>query len=193
VARKLALAVAATPRAAIEGSFERHVSPNWRELTGSNSGGRWGPPGKYSVLYLGRPRSSIAVEAYRHLVDPFADHGMTGDMVAPRLLLTCTVSVTEILDLRAEEAQRGVGLSDDDLTSPVGAYTACQGVGRVAHQLGLHGIIAPAATALGETLALFEQHLPAAELPTLTGQATWDVLPADPRRLRLIKESEEPA
>ena len=84
MARKLVLAVAAGPRTAIQGSFERHVSANWRELTGSNSGGRWGPPGIYSVLYLGRPRSSVAVEAYRHLVDPFAEDGMTGDMVAPR-------------------------------------------------------------------------------------------------------------
>jgi hypothetical protein len=182
VPRQLALAVAAAPRTAVDGRFERHVSFNRRELTGSPSGGRWGPRGAYSVLYLGRPRPSVTVEAYRHLVDPFEEEGMTGDMVAPRRVLICEVSVTEILDLRSLEAQRRVGLTDDDLTSPVGEYEPCWSVGRVAHQLGLHGILAPAATRLGETLALFEEHLPAEELPTLSGEEIWDGLPADPRR-----------
>jgi len=193
VARMLAQNVAAAPRTAIAGLFERHVSQGWRELTGSNSGGRWGPPGTYSVLYLGRPRLSVTVEAYRHLVDPFADSGMTGDMVAPRRLLRCQVSVTEILDLRSEAAQRRVGLSRDDLMSGIGTYTACQNVGRVAHQLGLHGIVAPAASDYGETLALFEQHLPATEMPELVESEIWDVLPADPRTLRLIRGNDDTA
>lgn len=186
MSRKLAQDVAAAPRTALSGRFERHVSRNWRELTGSNSGGRWGPRGGYPVLYLGRPRASVTVEAYRHLVNPFAEDGMTGDMIAPRRLLICNVAVTEVLDLRSEEARRRVHLADDDLLSPVGEYVACQAVGRVAHQLGLHGLIAPAATGLGETLALFERHLPATELPTLASDELWDVLPSDPRRLRLL-------
>lgn len=193
MARKLAQDVAAAQRSAVAGRFERHVSEGWRELTGSNSGGRWGPPGSYSVLYLGRPRASIAVEAYRHLVDPFAESGMTGDMVAPRRVLICDVDVTDVLDLRGEAAQQRVGLTVADLTSEVGNYGACQGVGRVAHQLGLHGIIAPAATGLGETLALFEQHLPANEMPVLVADELWETLPADPRRLRLVRGDEETA
>jgi hypothetical protein len=119
-------------------------------------------------------------------VDPF--EGMTGEMVAPRLVLTCRVSVSEILDLRETEAQRGVGLTYEDLASEVGNYAACHDVARVAHQLGLHGVIAPAATGIGETLALFEQHLPAAELPTLITRQAWDRLPADPRQLRIVRE-----
>jgi hypothetical protein len=142
------------------------------------------------VLYLGRPRASIAVEAYRHLVDPFADEGMTGDLVAPRRLLICEVAVTEVLDLRSREAQARVGLTNADLESPVGEYEPCWEVGRVAHQLGLHGIIAPAATSLGETLALFEQHLPADELPVLVDEEVWEQLPADPRRLRLVADAD---
>jgi hypothetical protein len=116
---------------------------------------------------------------------------MTGAMVAPRRLLFCEVSVTEILDLRSEHAQRRVGLSDEDLASPVGSYEGCQTVGRIAHQLGLHGVIAPAATGLGDTLALFEQHLLAEELPRLVQETTWPVLPADPRRLRIVREDED--
>ncbi|SRR6266536_4951567 len=188
--RQLALAVAAAPRAAIEGRFERHVSYGCRDLTGSNSGGRWGPPGGYSVLYLGRPVTSVVVEAYRHLVDPFADDGMTGKMVASRRLLICEVALTNVLDLRSRTAQVAVGLTEDDLTSPISEYEPCQEVGRVAHQLGLHGVLAPAATGLGETLALFEQHLPATELPILVEEEIWDGLPDDPRRLRLVSDEE---
>lgn len=190
--RQLALAVAAAPSVAIEGRFERHASLNRRDLTGSHSGGRWGPPGGYSVLYLGRPRASVTVEAYRHLVDPFTDEGMTGDMVAPRRLLICEVAITTVLDLRSLQAQVAVGLTEDDLTSPVGQYEPCRTVGRVAHQLGLHGVLAPAATGLGETLAVFEQHLPATELPRLVGEEICDGLPADPRRLRLVGDEESP-
>ena len=187
--RNLAVAVAAVARVEVEGVFERHVSEKVRDLTGSNSGGRWGAPATYSVLYLGRPRASVTVEAYRHLVDPYAADGMTGDLVAPRKVLRCDVSVSEILDLRSEMAQRQVGLSYEALSS-LGEYSACRAVGRVAHQLGLHGVIAPAATGLGETLALFEQHLPASELPRLVSEERWDVLPADPRRLRVMRDSE---
>jgi hypothetical protein len=94
--------------------------------------------------------------------------------------------------LRSRTAQVAVGLTDTDLTSPVGEYEPCQEVGRVAHQLGLHGVLAPAATGLGETLALFEQHLPAGELPTFIEDEVWDGLPDDPRRLRLVGEEEAP-
>jgi hypothetical protein len=144
------------------------------------------------VLYLGRPVASVTVEAYRHLVDPFADRGMTGEMVARRRLLICEVAVTNVLDLRSRTAQVAVGLTDADLISPVGEYEPCQEVGRVAHQLGLHGVLSQAATGLGETLALFEQHLPASELPTLIEEEVWDGLPDDPRRLRLVGDEEAP-
>lgn len=185
--RDLVLAVSRCPRADIKGTFERHVSAKWRHLNGSRAGGRWGPPGAFSVLYLGRPRTSVVVEAYRHLVDPFTDAGMTGDLVQPRRLLIVEVSVTTILDLRDSEAQARVGLSDDDLVSDIGTYDACWQVARAAHQLELHGVIAPAATALGETLALFEEHLPFEELPRLVDDGeVWDGLPADPRRLRIV-------
>lgn len=44
-----------------------------------------------------------------------------------------------------------------------------------------HGILAPAATGVGETLALFARRLPAEEQPELIDITTWDGLPADPR------------
>jgi hypothetical protein len=133
----------------------------------------------------------VIVEAYRHLVDPFADAGMTGEMVAPRRFLTLQVEASDLLDLRTEDGYEQVGLSLSDLQSPVGEYGACQRVGQVAHQLGLHGIISRAATELGETLALFERHLPAFEMPIIVAEEVLDGLPTDPRRLRLIDRPSE--
>ena len=179
--RSLANAVARCGVVSVDGAFLRHASLGSRGLTGSEAGGRWGPPGTYPVLYLGRPRDSVVVEAYRRLVDPF--RGMTGDMVAPRRLYTCRIKVEELLDLRVAANLAAVGLTRDDLTGP---YPPCQVVGQAAHQLNLHGLIAPAATELGETLALFMRHLPAAEQPELSGEELWDVLPADPRRFRVL-------
>jgi RES domain-containing protein len=127
----------------------------------------------------------VIVEAYRHLVDDV--EGLTGDMVGPRRLLTVEVALTTVLDLRDEDNSTAVGLSPEDLRSPVGQYARCQRVGQAAHQLGLHGLIAPAATTLGETLAVFELHLPAEEQPTLVGEAEWLHLPGDPRKLRIAE------
>jgi hypothetical protein len=67
--RKQAQDVAAAPRATIKGQFERHTSEDWRELTGSNSGGRWGPEGGYFVLC--RPsRNSLALASRNSLARP---------------------------------------------------------------------------------------------------------------------------
>lgn len=183
--RDLAVAVAGAPRAKVTGAFLRHQSTRVRELQGSDAGGRWGPPGLYPVLYLGRPQHSVVIEAYRHLIDPFVDEGMRADLIQPRLLLTCDVQVDNLLDLRDPSACKAVALGPDDLTSPVGDYDRCRAVGRVAHQLELHGIIAPAATGMGETLALFERHLPQAQLPRVATKEVWGALPPDPRQLRI--------
>lgn len=91
---------------------------------------------------------------------------MTGDLVGARRLLRVDVNLTQILDLREGANQEAVGLDEAALMTRVTQHARCQPVGQVAHQLGLHGIIAPAATANGETLALFELHLPPAEQPS---------------------------
>lgn len=72
------------------------------------------------------------VEAYRHLVDPV--EGMTGDLVQPRALATYEVGLDELLDLRTTAARSQVGLTDADVSSPVGEYEACQRIGSLAHQ-----------------------------------------------------------
>ncbi|MEJ7784888.1 MAG: RES domain-containing protein [Solirubrobacteraceae bacterium] len=184
--QQLISAVAAAALTRITGIFQRHCSPDVQKLRGSPGGGRWGPPGAYSVIYLGRPERTIVVEAYRHLVDDDLDGLLTGDMVGPRNLLTLEVDVPEILDLRQAASQQAVGLDAAALASPVGQYALCERVGQAAHQLGLYGIIAPAATGMGETLALFEERLPQEHWPVLQDTTRWEHLPADPRRLRIV-------
>lgn len=188
--RELAIAIGRAPLSDVDGAFERHVSHRWeaRAFAGSSSGGRWGAPGAFPVIYLGRPRSAVVVEAYRHLVDPV--EGMTGDLVKGRVLLGADVTVHSILDLRTDAAMLQVGLTREDIVSEVGDYDECQRVGHVAHQLGLHGVIAPAASGLGETLALFPRHLAPSELPIQTYREEWSALPSDPRRLRVISDAE---
>lgn len=122
-------------------------------------GGRWGPEHGFPVINLGQPVPSVIVEAYRRLVDPV--EGMRGELVGPRVLLTVEVDVDQLLDLRDPTHLAAVGLDDDALRGP---WPPCVRVARAAHQLGLHGILAPAATELGITLALFEQHLPTIRL-----------------------------
>ena len=86
--------------------------------------------------------------------------------------------MTQVLDLRDPETLALVGL---DYPSLLGGHGPCQRVGQAAHQLGMHGILAPAATELGETLALFERHLPESEFPVIVEEGRWESLPSDPR------------
>jgi len=142
-------------------------------------GGRWGPEGTYPVPYLGRPPDSVVVEAYRHLVETV--EGMQPQMVGPRRLVTCEVERVDVLDLRVGTSREAVGLTTAELCSDVGDYVTCHSVGQAAYKLGLHGIIAPAAGGLGETLAVFEDRLAEEEQLALIEEQTWESLPADPR------------
>lgn len=108
------------------------------------------------------------------------DTGVPAHLVKARTLHTVEVDVADVLDLRTEEAQKAVGLTAEDLASPVGEYVACQRIAAAAHQLELHGILAPAATGLGETLAIFRERVHHDELPVEIDQAHWTRLPARP-------------
>lgn len=166
--------VARLPQAHITGVFFRHAAPNRDPFVGG-FGGRWGAT--FPVIYLGRPTDSCVEEAYRHLVD---DAGVPPHLVKPRTLYTVKVEISNVLDLRAGEAQRTVGLTTGRLESAVGDYETCQRVAAAAHQLELHGVIAPAATGLGETLSIFRERAGLDELPIVTGSSYWQTLPRRP-------------
>lgn len=182
--------IAAAKSASVTGQWQRHVATAHahQALDGRTGYARWGTADGFPVLYLGQPLDSVVVEAYRHLIDPIEDPQDRADLLRnqqARTLVTCTVAVTEILDLRLAVTRGMVGLPLSDLISGTEdrqAYDRCQTVAQVAHQLGRHGIIAPAATQMGETLALFTDLLPASERPARTeDDQVCRRLPPDPR------------
>lgn len=117
---------------------------------------------------------------------------MPAHLVKPRVLYRVQVEVENVLDLRSAYARGETGLDDDDIASPVGDYRACQRVAATAHQLEYHGIIAPAATGLGETLALFRQRVSIVELPVVVDRQQWSQLPprpgTEPARLSIVSD-----
>jgi hypothetical protein len=197
-----AVLVASAPITDVTGIWQRHASATIdpeRVLDGYAAYGRWGTRDGFPVLYLGQPTDSVIVEAYRHLVDPVEDPAMRGQ-ISPRVLVSCQIAVTNVLDLRSPGARLQVGITLEQLLADVNnraAYEACQEISQIAHQLGRHGIIAPAATGRGETLALFPDRLPVSERPRRSANDTyWATLPADPREakapraLRVVRNPE---
>ena len=182
----LATKIAQAVTTRVDGAWQRHAPARYAAtaLSGRSGIGRWGTENSYPVLYLGQPTDSVVVEAYRHLVDPVADNPDIVERIPPRVLVTCTVAVSDILDLRRAGNRLLLDLPLEVLESATRdrpAYRRCQEVSAVAHQLGLHGIIAPAATHLGTTLALFTDLLDPQEQPRRTDEQFWAHLPPDPR------------
>jgi RES domain-containing protein len=198
----LAVRIAEAPETSAQGEWLRHAQLRHASeaLEGHTRGGRWSTKGGFASLYLGRPEDSVVVEAYRHLVDPVvfdADTDREAFMrgLVPRAVVSCAVNVTRLLDLRTPLGRAQAGLTPQDLICPTNdtsGYARCQSVAQVAHQLRRHGIIAPAATGLGETLVLFMDLLPASERPLRVRDKTWTQWPVDPRteipRLRIVRD-----
>ncbi len=183
--RSITERVASRGHVDVQGIYYRHAAPG-RDALAGGIGGRWGA--RFPVIYLGHPESSIVIEAYRHLVE---DAGVPAERVRPRIVYTVPVNVTRILDLTMPESWHGVGLGEWDLSSVVGNYEACQAVAAAAHQLRLHGVLAPASHGQGRTLALFRERLPVVEIPVPSSQAVWESLPADPRSSRSLRAMNE--
>lgn len=188
------------------GTWYRHVGVRWAHaaLTGRAVPGRW-CSGGYPTLYLASTVDSAVIEFYRHTIDVFVDAADRDAAIAgvnfdPRLLVTAEVRATRLLDLRSPRARLELGLPLEVLLSDTddrGSYARCQEVASAAHQLQLHGVITPAATRAGDTLALFTDVLPAAERPTRDGDLDklWSTVPLDPRaisprRLRVVHDSD---
>lgn len=195
----LANAIAGQPSTPITGTWFRHLPARYATtaMDGRASYSRWGRDRGFPLLYLGQPPDSVIVEAYRHLIDPVVDAppGYAATLT-PRVMVTATVSVTNILDMRTSRARMETGLTLQQMQSDTNddaAYASCQEVASAAHQQGFHGLIAPAATQRGETLVLFTNRLPPAEVPTVTNQELWTPFPSDPRiasspSLRIVRD-----
>lgn len=108
----LAVKIASVPVTTVTGTWLRHAFAAYpeRALDGRVYDGRWGTKPGFPVLYLGRPLDSVVVEAYRHLVDPVENPDLLAQ-IHPRILVTATVKVTNVLDLRTAGARATAGLT----------------------------------------------------------------------------------
>lgn len=186
--RLLVERVAAVATSRVQGTFHRHAAPN-RDAFAGGTAGRWGRG--FPVIYLGRPTDSVVVEAYRHLVE---QSGMPAERVRPRTFYTVRVDVERILDLTLPENLDAVGLGEADLRTDVDDYEACQAVAAAAHDLELHGVLAPSASGRGQALAIFRARVSTRELTVVLSAVLWPRLPADPRRIHQAHDAgTEPA
>lgn len=95
----------------------------------------------------------------------------------PRSLCVLEVDLRNVLDLRLPESLEIVGLDLDTVRS--NNMRPCQGVGFVAHKLGLEALLAPSATGIGHTLVVFPLNLEldssVAEIEVLVWRSPADV------------------
>ncbi len=182
----LVMAIAALGTTTIEGAHFRYTRPQANPIISNRAGGRWNPPLSFPAMYFANSSDTAVAEAYRRIVDA-VDGPLPPSSVILRLW-TVEVNCTELLDLRSRGARISVGISDAQLYTKVNDYAPCQRVGSIAHQLGLHGLLAPSSTRVGEVLVLFERNLPVNEMPKPVDSEVLTGLPPDPRRIRDVTD-----
>jgi RES domain-containing protein len=146
----------ALPEAAFHGHAFRHLARQYSPLSGAGArlhGGRWNPPDSFSVLYLALEQETTAREFLR-----MAERQRRApEDFMPRQMYRYEVTLSDVLDLRAESARARLGLGDGDLVREDAAR--CREVGACAHYCGREGILAPSATGQGTVLAVFFERL----------------------------------
>ena len=152
----------------------RHIAPHRPCTSGEGArqaGGRWNPPDSFPVLYTGLTEPTVIEEFYRLA----GRSSLPPESFLPRTLCVLDVELEAVLDLRNRESISTVGLTLDQLSSY--SMEDCQRVGEAAHRLGLEGILAPSATAIGEVLAIFELNLRNNSRVQEQGRRTWSMPP----------------
>lgn len=142
------------------GRTYRHTSPGRDPLSGEGArqfGGRWNSAGR-STLYLAFPRETCLAELDRML----ATQPVTRSDLAARAIHEIEVENLRVLDLRTEESLATVGLTLSDILAE--SWEACQRVGDAAAFLKCEGILTVSATASGNVLAVFPEHVVAGKL-----------------------------
>ncbi len=150
--RKLIEAVDGLPRVAFEGTSYRHLARGYLPLTGEGArihGGRWNPPGSFSVLYTALDRATVVAELERSA----RRQGLSIRDFLPRDEVTYTISLQRVLDLGVASNRAALGLERSDI---VGLdWAPCEAVGEAAHYVGFEALLAPSSTSTGQALALF--------------------------------------
>jgi RES domain-containing protein len=130
----------------------RHTAPGRNPLSGEGArvfGGRWNPPDLVSTLYLAQPREACVAEFHRMA----AGQAQGALSFLPRPVHHIQVTDLPLLDLTGD-GLGDVGLTEDDVAAD--DLGPCQLVGEAAYFLHGAGLVAPSATHLGLTIAVFE-------------------------------------
>jgi RES domain-containing protein len=114
-------------------------------------GGRWNPTDLFPVIYLGIPEAACMGELEKAAADNHLD--VATQLQVPYKLHTIALNEVPVLDLRVKPSQLALGLEPDDFSGP---WDSCQPIGHAAWFLEFAGVLAPSATGVGHTIALFE-------------------------------------
>lgn len=168
----------ALPETSFHGNAFRHIAAGRHPLSGAGArlhGGRWNPPGSFSVLYLALEQETTVREFYRLA----ARQSRAPEDFLPRRMYRYEVNLCALLDLRPSEAREHLDLSSSALAAEDPAR--CREIGECAHYCGREGILAPSATGQGDVLAIFFERLRADSEVRDIGFADWVAVPARPR------------
>jgi RES domain-containing protein len=144
------------PLVPFAGQAWRHQAPGYNPRSGEGarqSGGRFNPPRSFPVLYLCLSQL-CAVAELRRLA---ARQPIGLDGLLPRHLYVYDALLDRVLDLADASTRNHVGVQLDALVDD--DWTTCQILGVAAHALGTQAIRTPAATGVGEVLAVFPENL----------------------------------
>lgn len=142
---------------AFEGALYRHISAGREPLTPSRAGGRWAPPGEFSILYTAT-RADIALAEWAYLRAQVSLPPST-----PRQLWRIEAKITRVLDLTPPERLHKLDIDPADFAN---AALACAAAGRAANFLGFKGILAPSARAPGANVMILFDNLEASDVLT---------------------------
>lgn len=171
---RIAAAVEALDRIALDGEAFRHIAEHRDPLSGSGArllGGRWNPPESFATLYLGLERETVEREFLR--LTRRSNRALEDFL--PRRIYRYRFALSALLDLRGTEARRSLGLTDAQLAGS--DLRPCQAIGEAAHGIGLEGVVAPSAAGAGTVLAVFPDRLTADSYVQDVEYETWRSAP----------------
>jgi RES domain-containing protein len=135
-------------------------------LTGMGSrsaGARWNPPRSFPAVYASLDPHTALDEVLAH----FRHYGIPVESAMPRITVSVRVWVTRVLDLTDGATRSALRVSAQRMLSEpwreeqaAGREALTQALGRLAHELGLEGILVPSAARRGGmNLILFPGNL----------------------------------
>jgi len=119
----------------------------------NESGGRYNPPGEFTVLYLGESENVCKAEINAR-TNP--------DLLPSRKILgKIEISLEKVLDLTDDANLKILGLKKKDLMykKSENGWNLTQQIARLAYQIEVKAILVPSSTRKGNNLAVFDKHI----------------------------------